>query len=119
MGLIFKKRQCAFVMCDKEFAVSNERKIFCSDRCRGRHHALLKGDEAEMMRHENNRIIANYRILKAHRVGRVFSRSELRLLGYDLKCCSRYTFDYSDALTLWCYNLGLKKLESGYKLVSA
>lgn len=120
MGLIFEMRQCAFVMCDEEFSVSNERKIFCSDRCRGRHHALINGEEAEMIRIENNMIIANYRILKAQRVGRVFRRTELRLLGYDLEYCSRYTINRAagDTVTLWCYDLGLKVSETGYQLVS-
>ena len=104
MGLIFEMRQCAFVMCDEEFSVSNERKIFCSDRCRGRHHALINGEEAEMIRLENNKIIANYRILRAHRVGKVFRSNELRLLGYELVYCSRCTVDRTagNAVTYWC-----------------
>ena len=110
---------CAYALCDEVFPVSNERKIFCSDRCRGRHHALVNDEETEMIRLENNRIIANYRILKAFRVGKVFRRSELRLLGYELAYCSRYTVDRAagDAVTYWCYDLGLKKVVGGLELV--
>ncbi len=118
---MLEDRACAYLLCDTVFPVTNERKIFCSDRCRGRHHALVNGEETEMIRLENNKIIANYRILKAQRVGRVFRRTELRLLGYDLEYCSRYTINRAagDTVTLWCYDLGLKVSETGYQLVSA
>lgn len=111
---------CAYALCDEVFPVSNERKIFCSDRCRGRHHALMNGEETEMIRLENNKIIANYRILKAHKVGKVFRRSELRLLGYKLAYCSKYTVDRTEgnAVTYWCYDLGLKPVLLGFELVS-
>ena len=119
MGLMLEERACAYVLCDEVFHVTNERKIFCSDRCRGRHHALVNDEETEMIRLENNQIIANYRILKAFRVGKVFRRSELRLLGYELAYCSRYTVDRAagDAVTYWCYDLGLKKVVGGLELV--
>jgi len=64
---MLEERTCAYVLCDEVFPVTNERKIFCSDRCRGRHHALVNDEETEMIRLENNQIIANYRILKAFR----------------------------------------------------
>ncbi|MCF8221199.1 MAG: hypothetical protein K9I97_06940 [Cryomorphaceae bacterium] len=120
MGLKFKERMCAYALCDEVFHVTNERKIFCSDRCRGRHHALVNDEETEMIRLENNQIIANYRILKAFRVGKVFRRTELRLLGYELAYCSRYTVDRAagDAVTYWCYDLGLKPVLLGFEIVS-
>jgi hypothetical protein len=120
MGLKFKERMCAYALCDEVFPVSNERKIFCSDRCRGRHHALVNDEETEMIRLENNQIIANYRILKAHKVGEVFRRTELRLLGYELAYCSRYTVDRTagNAVTYWCYDLGLKPVLLGFEIVS-
>jgi len=119
MGLMFEQRKCAYVMCDEVFPVSNERKIFCSDRCRGRHHAYVNGEESEIIRLENNMIIANYRILKSQRVGRIFQRTELRLLGYKIQYCSRFTIDRvaGDAVTYWCYNFGLKKVVGGLELV--
>jgi len=117
---MLEERACAYVLCDEVFPVTNERKIFCSDRCRGRHHALMNDEETEMIRLENNKIIANYRILKALRVGKVFRRSELRLLGYELAYCSRYTVDRTvgNAVTYWCYDLGLKSMELGFEIVS-
>jgi hypothetical protein len=120
MGLIFENRKCAHYLCDEEFIVSNERKIFCSDRCRARHHALVNGEETEMFRRENNIIISNYRILKSKRIGQIIQRTELQLLGYKLKYCSRYSIDRQDnkSITYWCYNLGLKSLGYGFELVS-
>jgi hypothetical protein len=120
MDLNFEERECAYVLCDDVFSVSNERKIFCSDRCRGRHHAYVNSEETEMIRLENNKIVANYRILKSQRVGRYFRRAELRLLGYDLQYCSRFTIDREagNTVTYWCYDLGLRTMELGLELVS-
>ena len=117
---MLEERACAYVLCDEVFPVTNERKIFCSDRCRGRHHALMNDEETEMIRLENDKIIANYRILKAFRVGKVFRRSELRLLGYELAYCSRSTVDRTagNAVTYWCFNLGLKPVLLGFEIVS-
>ncbi len=119
MGLKFEEKKCAYALCDEVFPASNSRKIFCSDRCRGRHHALVNGEETEMIRLENNIIIANYRILKAQRVGRIFQRTELRLSGYDLEHCSRYTVDRraDNTVTVWCYDRGLRKVLGGFELV--
>lgn len=121
MGLMLEERACAYVLCDEVFTVTNERKIFCSDRCRGRHHALVNGEETEMIRLENNKIIANYRILKTQRVGRIFLRTELYKMHYKLQYCSRYAIDREagNAVTYWCYDLGLKTTELGFELVSA
>lgn len=121
MGLKFEQRKCAYQLCDEVFPVSNERKIFCCDRCRGRHYASVNAEETEMIRLENNKIIANYRILKELSVGRIFQLTELRLLGYELKYCSRYSISYiaDDHVTRWCYNLGLTKLPEGYLLIEA
>jgi hypothetical protein len=120
MGLKFEEKECAYALCDEVFLVSNLRKIFCSDRCRGRHHAFVNGEETEMIRLENNMIIANYRILKAQPIGRIFRRTELRSMHYKLQYCSRYAIDRAtgDAVTYWCYNLGLKTMELGLELVS-
>lgn len=120
MGLILEERACAYILCDEVFLVSNARKVFCCDQCRGRHHAFVNGEETEMIRLENNKIIANYRILKAQRVGRIYRRTELRLLGYDLQYCSRYTIDREadGNVTYWCYEFGLTKLAVGFELVS-
>jgi len=120
MGLKFEEKECAYALCDEVFPASNSRKIFCSDRCRGRHHAFVNGKEMEMIRLENNMIIANYRILKALPVGRIFLRTELYNMHYKLQYCSRCAIDReaSDAVTYWCYDLGLKSMELGFELVS-
>ena len=120
MGLKFKERKCAYVLCDEVFPVSNERKIYCSDRCRGRHYASENGKEMEMIRLENNKIISNYRILKSQPIGRIFRRTELFKMHYKLQYCSRYAIDREagDAVTYWCYDLGLKSMELGFQLVS-
>ena len=120
MGLMLEDRACAYILCDEIFPVTNERKIFCCDQCRARHHAWENSEEQKMFRTAHNKIISNYRILKSQRVGRIFQRTELRLLGYELAYCSRYTVDRAagNAVTYWCYNLGLKSMELGFELVS-
>ena len=120
MGLKFEEKKCAFALCDEVFPASNSRKIFCSDRCRGRHHASVNGEEMEMIRLENNMIIANYRILKALPVGRIFLRTELYNMHYKLQYCSRCAInrEADDAVTYWCYDLGLRSTELGFELVS-
>jgi hypothetical protein len=116
---MLEDRACAYILCDEIFPVTNERKIFCCDQCRARQHAWDNSKEQNMFREAHNKIIANYRILKSQRVGRIFQRTELRLLGYKIQYCSRFTTDRVGgvAVTYWCYNFGLKKVVGGLELV--
>jgi hypothetical protein len=119
MGLKFKERMCAYALCDEVFPVSNERKIFCSDRCRGRHHALVNDEETEMIRLENNKIISNYRILQSLVVGQSYTFDDLWLLKYKTTICTEFRRDYENPRngTFWCYDLGLKKEADKYTVV--
>jgi hypothetical protein len=119
MGLNLEKRECAFFLCDEVFLVTNQRKIFCCDRCRARQYAFEKGDEKDMFRHYHNRIIDNYRILKSLVLGKTYTFLDLLLLKYKFSTCSQYKRDIENEsqVTMWCYDLGLKSQESGDYIV--
>lgn len=120
MGLKFKERMCAYVLCDKVFSVSNERKIFCSDRCRARQHAWENSEEQNLFRTTHNKIISNYRILQSLVVGQSYTFDDLWLLKYKTAICTEFRGDSENPRngTFWCYDLGLKKEAAKYTLVS-
>ena len=119
MGLMLEERACAYVLCDEVFHVTNERKIFCSDRCRARHHAWENSEEQNLFRATHNKIISNYRILQSLIVGQSYTFDDLWLLKYKTTICTEFRRDYENPRngTFWCYDLGLKKEADKYTVV--
>lgn len=120
MGLILEERACAYVLCDEVFPVSNERKIYCSDRCRARQYAWENSEEQNLFRTAHNKIISNYRILQSLVVGQSYTFADLWLLKYKTAVCTEFRRDSENPRngTFWCYDLGLKKEAAIYTVVS-
>ena len=120
MGLMLEDRACAYILCDEIFPVTNERKIFCCDQCRARHHAWENSEEQKMFREAHNKIIANYRILQSLKVGKSYTYMDLLLLNYKPAICTEFKGDSKNPRngTFWCYDLGLKKEFLSYTVVS-
>jgi hypothetical protein len=120
MGLMLEDRACAHILCDVVFPVTNERKIFCCDRCRARQHAWDNSMEQNMFRTAHNKIISNYRILQSLELGKSYTYMDLVLLNYKTAICTEFTRDKESARigTFWCYDLGLKKEFLDFTVVS-
>ena len=120
MGLNLGKRECAFFLCDEEFLVANQRKVFCCDRCRARQYAWENSEEQNLFRTTHNKIISNYRILQSLKVGQSYTFDDLWLLKYKTAICTEFRRDSKNPRngTFWCYDLGLKKEFVNYTVVS-